>query len=1204
MERLKSLLQQEDTVLFIGSGISRWAGLPSWGGLISQLGDYVDASGGNRRLLDEELRCGDLLQAASFGFDQLSKYQEGEFIKKAVQLGVAAPHEIHRRIVNLGPRNFITTNYDNLLEEAIRKWRPECYVGSPITNRQLVECAGIMVARSTNFIFKPHGDAADSESIILTREQYRQLLPGGEKSGALEALKTLLSTRPVVYIGFGLKDLDFIYLKDIISNTYKGGARDHYAIFGGVREGEEAFWRKNYGINLVNYDVVIDQDGRPDHSALIELLGDLGSVNKEIGPSPVNVSFTGGDRGQSPNIILALARHAARLMVWGDVDERIPLYVNKVRSREGGGLRVSDFHRLPVEKFLDENSGSVALIGLPGAGKTYAIKQSVGRIAKKLSDACLRDGAESSSEKFDVPLLVDMKLYRGDIKAMVESTLPSGISLVDLIDRHSVKVFIDGFNEMPQEYLQNTIYKNDLLRFKECLKGAPLVIGSRTSDGIGDIGVTSYHLDEIDEDFVTNKIASFGVRGGGRLERDFIRLLKKPFYFNFVKSVGEWDGIKSEPKYIYEALIKNLQEAFEERFGKVFFIVDAVSALAYKALDHGEETFRVEDALRIFREALAKSKCFDIDASDLMNWCVSKNFLIPYSGGMLAFFHQSVTEYLAAKKLAADFAVTREVLKDKVKLRRWDQALFLTAGLLPKEHSKEFIDMAIGIDIAIAVSAVRYIEDRNDDLVGSILKKLIELGKKWGGGVDAITYIFAAHEIPVEEVHAPLIEELIECRGFYGMAGIRLLAKIKKDEIKERLYEEISKNIGDYNFLVNGVVPILRDLVHEGDLPRIVSIIDAYKGDDASRGVYISKALSSMDVEVLARHFEIDVVPINPSRVIAFCEALQESKSEDALPYLLRILRGANSECAYQVVVCIYFILREKLASDEGGLEFLSNFDKKSIDDLAIVLSDAKAGEWGLRVLKKICGRRPDLRDYLLEKSEGESGLISAFMVYAASGRDDLVIKWLRDHLSSGHKVVSIESEPLQLFCDFNFDWNKDTDLLISLLRLENVDLTKNLLESCERRDITISLLDHDWWLSWLKRVQGSDSLWDWWLTHRVSGFFAASLDGPSMRILIEEFNTSSSPFRDVLRSHVLTKRGGLSVEHFCEDALSFLIDGLRGKKAFSAIEGNLLGRIADEPFITSRLLPLLDDGDEDFVSNLSLVIDRAGRRLGRRFFV
>ena len=68
MENLREILQQEDTVLFIGSGISIWSGLPTWSGLIEQLAKTIEEDGRNAELVRSEARKGELLQAASRTF--------------------------------------------------------------------------------------------------------------------------------------------------------------------------------------------------------------------------------------------------------------------------------------------------------------------------------------------------------------------------------------------------------------------------------------------------------------------------------------------------------------------------------------------------------------------------------------------------------------------------------------------------------------------------------------------------------------------------------------------------------------------------------------------------------------------------------------------------------------------------------------------------------------------------------------------------------------------------------------------------------------------------------------------------------------------------------------------------------------------------------------------------------------------------------
>lgn len=253
MENLKQVLAQEDTILFIGSGISLWAGLPTWSGMIEELAQFVECSGAKADLIRAEAKRGELLQAASYGFDKLTKEQIGEFIRAACRYGIAKPHDIHQKLVALGPRCFITTNYDDLIEQSLRKWQPDRFYKPPVTNRHLTETAEIVHARAIDFIFKPHEDAGDTESIVLTREQYRQLLPQGERQVALESVKMLLASRPVVYFGFGLRDPDFIYVRDLLTNTYKGGTRDHYAIMSDVSEAEIDYWRRNYGIHLLGY---------------------------------------------------------------------------------------------------------------------------------------------------------------------------------------------------------------------------------------------------------------------------------------------------------------------------------------------------------------------------------------------------------------------------------------------------------------------------------------------------------------------------------------------------------------------------------------------------------------------------------------------------------------------------------------------------------------------------------------------------------------------------------------------------------------------------------------------------------------------------------------------------------------------------------------------------------------------------------------
>ena len=105
----------------------------------------------------------------------------------------------------------------------------------------------------------------------------------------------------------------------------------------------------------------------------------------------------------------------------------------------------------------------VALTGLPGAGKSYAMRRAAAWMAEELFHACLEGSFADRS--VPIPIFADLKLYRGNLAALVNETLPGSISLGELAECFRVIVFLDSFNEMPREYWDNASYEQDLRNF-------------------------------------------------------------------------------------------------------------------------------------------------------------------------------------------------------------------------------------------------------------------------------------------------------------------------------------------------------------------------------------------------------------------------------------------------------------------------------------------------------------------------------------------------------------------------------------------------------------------------------------------------------------------------------------------------------------------------------------------------------------------
>jgi len=1204
LHKLKQILAQEDTVLFIGSGISLWSGLPSWSGLIEELAKFLETAGAKADLVRAEAERGDLLQAASYGFDKLTKQQIGDFIRAVCRYGVAVPHEIHRKIVSLGTRCYVTTNYDNLLEEALRQWQPDRFFRPPITNRHLTETAEIVHARAIDFVFKPHGDAADSDSIILTREQYRQLLPQGERQNALESLKMLLASRPVVYLGFGLRDPDFIYVRDLLANTYKGGTRDHYAIMADVSEAECDYWRRNYGIHLVGYATTTRPERTKDHSALLTLLDSL------LEPEPV-VPAAGHDGVESeictPDLVLSLARHAARLARTPKADPEFPIrvHVDRGNRREKELYYHPDkFDHYPIEKFLDEGPERGLLVGLPGAGKTYALRRAAARLAEKLNEICLSEPFDSTAVV--VPILVDLKLYHGDLAELVSQTLPKSLPFDDIKQRFQIKVFLDSFNEMPREYWESGDYETDFAKFTASIGRSSLIIGSRTSDGLDKLGLPSYCLDRIDKTVVDAELQRMSIEIGGRFDREVRLLLQKPFYFQFILSGVVSLPKEAHPRDFYHSFFVNLHRAFIMRFGKAFEIEKALSLAAYDAINHGEEAYPLSDLLRILKANVEAAGFQDIDARDVANWLISAMVLIPHMGGRIAFVHQSITEYLAAKELAHRYQINPQILKEKLTLTRWDQALFLALSLLPQSQSETFFQDVVRVDLALALTAVKYLEVDRDDYVSNLLAQIPEHLKEFGPHESRIEWIVES-SLPLTQSHEPQLRSLMKLGNSIGGAAVKRLIEIKGPEIKYELLGMLIEAKSDYNFCCNGIAAALRPLATPEDIKRVAELSDSLynavtsdSDDNVAHGFTNGAANFLADLEIPAIKegllTSVESGPVPEIRARILCNILWKHHSTAALELAGELLlRGVK-----KAATSIYFVGHS--AKPEHELSWAS-FKDEHIDCLISMANDPEEDSWALKALQCLCSGRPDLAEGIRDRAVTRTGIAKAFLINCVAPTESEPV------FEALYELANMNSEqrrrePMHLLDQLDINWAGKEELFVKLLKLRDSSIAVDIINQIYGvGDFPLGQLEIgpiEWWLEWLIDESGKDS--GYWLQDRLSLLFSCCLHKEVCRSFVIEFNKPSSKYRAVLAHSILLRQNDLTTDDFSADAVSFLLADLSRAGSVRSWDVHLLGQTATELFVAERLLPLLPEAKAPLLANLQKVLRQAGSRHGRRY--
>lgn len=1201
MNKISEILSREDTILFIGSGVSRWSGLPSWEQMISELAKFIDYRGLNSELIIEEKTNGDLLQAASYGFDQLTKQQIGEFIKESCKFGIAEPHEIHKKIVSFGARCYITTNYDDLLESALNQWCPENKDYHIVTNKHLTETAGIISARALNFIFKPHGDVNDSDSIILTREQYRMLLPNGERQNALESLKILLASRSVVYIGFGLRDPDFIYIKDILSNIYKTGNIDQYAIMSDVSEHQKNYWRRNFGIHITSYET-IKKDNSSDHSNLLLLLDSL--LHSNI-PSPKKNNITESD------LILSLAKHAARLATPKKIEIEFPIRVHISKTEKNiESIFYNDHHNhKPVNYFLDTYKGNAILAGLPGAGKSYSIRQAAARCARKLQEVCLSD--DFIKNNAEIPIFVDLKFYNGSLMSLINSSLSKSTPFDYLNEKFNLRIYLDSFNEMPREVWDSKIYEDDFINFIERLNKGTIIVGSRTSDGLEKLSLPIYLLDQIDETIVDTKIHDLGLNINGRFGKELYRLIQKPFYFSYIASGKVKLKKDASPKDFYESFFNNIKASFKERFGLDFDFESPLAEVAYYAIDSGNEAFQLKDLLNKLDRHIEHHGSKDLKSIDIANWLVSITLLSSYSGGRISFVHQTFTEYLAAKELARKYKNNKKTITEKLALNRWDQALFFVLSLLEDHISAELFQEIAKVDLNFAFDASKYLEFNRDETIGKLLKIL--LGKLDSGEHVShnIAYGLKYKDIQISRKHDSEVRALLNPNydSDWRSAGVHQLVCIYNYQVKSELFELAFKYKDDYNFCCNGIFNSLRRIVKVEDIEVVFSYLDRIifsSGDDLESKFmgYTSGAadlLSEFDlptlkpyIENLKKHQKLDLLQYK--RVIS--DIIYEHRDVDGLTLAADQLLSGNEK----IIFAIYSIL----SHSSTPIELLCEVLNKTHIDALLTYVDNENCKWFLEVQGLICQASPELSVYIKEKTSVGSSFLQLCISFMSQDIES------NEFINQLKNIVYYHPENLtsmNLECLSSIDLNWSGNDLIDLIKLKNVELALAIINPLyptpEKLSGIAGTVDHGdclWWLQWFSEC--NDTKDGFWILDRVSWLLSVILNNNQKREFISEFNRGSSENRYILSEYVLPKFSELTTDDFSEEALNYLLEDLKRKKITKLYQTKLLAKCATESVVVDYLLPLLDSADGIFKYNLNILLEQIGSRHRRRYLL
>jgi hypothetical protein len=214
-------LAENNVAIFAGAGMSRTSGYVNWSELLSDIADELGLS------IDKEF---DLVSLAQYHVNEKSR---AKLSKKIIE-EYGEDNDItenHRILARLPIATYWTTNYDHLIEKALKD------ANKVIDVKHQIEQIFNTRPKRDVVIYKMHGDADHPTKATLTKEDYEAYHTTHEPF--ISALIGDLITKTFLFIGFSFTDPNLDYVLSRINIKHSKEKRQHYCFIKKNKLGEK-----------------------------------------------------------------------------------------------------------------------------------------------------------------------------------------------------------------------------------------------------------------------------------------------------------------------------------------------------------------------------------------------------------------------------------------------------------------------------------------------------------------------------------------------------------------------------------------------------------------------------------------------------------------------------------------------------------------------------------------------------------------------------------------------------------------------------------------------------------------------------------------------------------------------------------------------------------------------------------------------------
>jgi len=209
MDDLISSYREKNVILFVGAGVSKNLGLPTWSELIDHMADELGYDPEIYKSFGNSLALAEYYRVKTGSIGPLRSWMDTNWHSANVDLEGS---EIHKLIATSKFPIVYTTNYDRWLEKAY-----ELY------DKKFIKIAGVSdvakIKEGVTQVIKFHGDFDNDETIVLDESSYYERL---EFETPLDIkLRSDVLGKSVLFIGYSLTDVNLRFLFYKLAKLWK-----------------------------------------------------------------------------------------------------------------------------------------------------------------------------------------------------------------------------------------------------------------------------------------------------------------------------------------------------------------------------------------------------------------------------------------------------------------------------------------------------------------------------------------------------------------------------------------------------------------------------------------------------------------------------------------------------------------------------------------------------------------------------------------------------------------------------------------------------------------------------------------------------------------------------------------------------------------------------------------------------------------------